>query len=344
MGHRANLFLVQDQRVSIYYSHWAAITLTADLFWGPDHALQYLRDQREVDETRLLDDVWAEGAAVVDCDKKLLLLFGGEDLRYDVPLRRVYLQLIRRVWSPWAVRWAYEGFAEIAEAVGIPSAKVLSTDDSGGRPTPSLTPPPEREWTRTVGSVRATEGTLLIFPLEQEPRRYLMAGPKLIEEAQRSHGLEHLHWAEWVPDGFPTGGFHFDLSKKTLDFWSAADEPQLMRHLPDIWQSWMINWHKDEFESQLELTDGKVSFPVQSKDVLQDKLRQVLLDGDVPTSLPTVPAKKKFNPVQTMFEIITKLASKGQTVKVSPFALRDDRLELSLAERRRIFEFAIGAA
>src|SRR5262245_59489595 len=126
MGQRANLILIEGDKQTIYYNHWCANTLDKDLFWGPDFATSFFRIQREVYETGGLDDVWAEGGAILDRDNNVLLLFGGGDLRYDVPIRRVWLQMLRRVWQGWEIRWAYEGIADMADYVGYPRDNVLS--------------------------------------------------------------------------------------------------------------------------------------------------------------------------------------------------------------------------
>ena len=96
MGHRANLIVVRAGGYDLYYSHWAANTLPRDLFWGPAHALAFARAQRPADDW--LDDVWAEGGAVIDPGARVLRLFGGEDLASDVPLRRLYLRLLAAVY------------------------------------------------------------------------------------------------------------------------------------------------------------------------------------------------------------------------------------------------------
>ena len=46
-----------------------------------------------------------KAALVVDQDTRQLLLFGGEDIRFDVPLRRVYIELLGKVWKDWRVQW-----------------------------------------------------------------------------------------------------------------------------------------------------------------------------------------------------------------------------------------------
>src|SRR4051812_42715096 len=113
MGQRANLILVQGGRHQLYYTHWRANTLPRDLFWGPDHASRFIRIQQPT--TEWLDEVWAEGGAVMDHDARVLLLYGGEDILYDVPLRRLYLRALARVWDGWEIRWAHEGIADLAD-------------------------------------------------------------------------------------------------------------------------------------------------------------------------------------------------------------------------------------
>lgn len=77
MGQRANLILVEGREYQLFYSHWCANTLPRDLFWGPEHAVAFIRIQRAVDDSGWLDEVWAEGGAVVDLDRKHFLLYGG---------------------------------------------------------------------------------------------------------------------------------------------------------------------------------------------------------------------------------------------------------------------------
>jgi len=126
MGHRANLIIATNERYDLFYSHWAANTLPQDLFWGPDHAMAFIRVQRHVDESGWLDDIWAEGGAVLDQTNRCLTLFGGEDIRFDVPLRRIYLELLGKVWKGWQVRWAHNGIVDLADYVGYPRDKVWS--------------------------------------------------------------------------------------------------------------------------------------------------------------------------------------------------------------------------
>jgi hypothetical protein len=50
MGHRANLVLIEDHAspYQLFYSHWCAISLTDDVFWGVDDTLRFVKNQQRV--------------------------------------------------------------------------------------------------------------------------------------------------------------------------------------------------------------------------------------------------------------------------------------------------------
>jgi hypothetical protein len=322
MGQRANLIIIENREYSLYYSHWCANTLTKDLFWGAEHAIEFVRLQREVDESGWLDDVWAEGAAVIDCDNRVLLLFGGEDLLYDVPLRRVYLGMLRRVWESWEVRWAYEGIAEIADYVGYPRVNVLSEKEDDA--CPYLSPPEEVDWTEIVGSFQLSD-KLMLYPLNEYIEDFLMAGANIISQCEECSGLEILYLED-----FPNAGFHIDTNAKTLEYWSANDLPGIPDRIAAKWDGWHVTWHHDRYEFQLDATAGKLRFPTSSIEELQTQLKEMLLSEYGQSS------------VDTLLKIAEEEREKGEEVTINRLALRDDRLEVDKIDRQRIFELALG--
>ena len=60
MGHRANYVVVAGGKRELWYSHWTANSLTRDLFWGPQHALPFIRRQQPTEEW--LDDLGRRAA------------------------------------------------------------------------------------------------------------------------------------------------------------------------------------------------------------------------------------------------------------------------------------------
>jgi hypothetical protein len=236
MGQRANLILVEGREYQLFYSHWCANTLPRNLFWGPQHAAAFIRIQRAVDDSGWLDEVWAEGGALLDLDRKHFLLYGGEDVLYDVPLRRVYLELLGQVWKGWSVRWAFEGIADLADYVGYPRDRVLSNDDQESTDDTSA-PPAQKDWTDLVASARFDDGTVCLYPLAGDVATYLSSGPKLVENLRKADGHPELHLDEWTKE-FPGGGFHLDLLAQRLEFWVARDAPDIGKRVGRAWPGW----------------------------------------------------------------------------------------------------------
>src|SRR5262245_61366966 len=117
MGHRANYVVRDGGRVELYYSHWGALQLLRDVFWGEDIAVPMMRECRGAEH--LMDEVWCEGAALVDRDARRLLLFGVEVPGDD---RVAFLELFPLTWPGWSVEYATGGICQIAEAVGLSAA------------------------------------------------------------------------------------------------------------------------------------------------------------------------------------------------------------------------------
>ncbi len=319
MGQRANLAIGNARGYDLFYSHWCANTLPRDLFWGPDHALAFVSQQRSVEPSDgWLDTIWAEGGAVIDPENKSFLLYGGEDLLYDVPLRRLFLSLLNVAWDGWVVRWAFEGIAEIAEYLGVDREHVIANSDDTDERVAVLTPPQERAWLRCVGTFRSNDG-LSIYPLDGYVMDYLLAGPQLVDASNTVQSFASLNVSEWTPD-FPVGGFHIDRNKRQLDFWMADDCPNAPVEVAHAWNNWTVNWHKDCFESQLSLTDSALVLSQRP----QSELLSVLLEM----------LNQESKPIDVL-DLAQRLSDHkgGGKVIVNPFATRDDRISVD-AERR----------
>jgi hypothetical protein len=320
VGQRANLVLVEAGNYQLFYSHWCANTLPRDLFWGPDHAAAFIGIQRPVEKTEWLDEVWAEGGAIVDLDQRHFMLFGGEDLLWEVPLRRIYMRLLTQVWKGWTVSWAYEGIAGLADYVGYPREKVLATnrhDGCGG-----VTLPETKEWTDLVASLRLGDGTFRFYPLSGDAAAYLSEGPELVPQFRELGGFPQLDLNEWSRE-FPRGGLHIDLSDRTLDYWIAEDSPDIQNRVAAAWQGWRTEWHHDQYEMQLERTAGNLQFPAQDQGALLHRCREMLLVERGAVDITEV----------------AKLLVKGGVatdVQMNASALRDDRLHVPRERRLSI--------
>jgi hypothetical protein len=329
MGQRANLIVVENGAYELYYSHWCANTLPRDLFWGPDHALSFVRIQRRVDESGWLDEVWAEGGAVVDLDRRLLLLYGGEDLNYEVPIRRLYLALLRAVWEPWTVRWAHEGIAEIAEYVGYPRSRVL-VEPKEVDTLSSIAPPKDPKWTEIVMSFVGDDGATKLFPLAEGVKSYLLRGSVLADLARRTKGMAELDVAATGAE-FPRGGFHVNARERTVDFWCAAEWADAPARVAAVWPGWEARWQRDRFEAQLDLCGARLRFPYLSRETLEARIGEMLLH------------EPSASPVDGLLMFADLERREGKEVEINEYALRDDRLGLSGSERARILDRALEA-
>ena len=327
MGQRANLLLVRGGDYELYYTHWGAGTLPADLFWGPEWAERFVRAQQRVDETGWLDDVWAEGGALLDLDRHRVLVYGGEDLANEAPLRRRYLELMRRVWRDWEVHWAHEGIAALADYVGHPRREVLTADPRDA--VCSLEAPPEPRFVQCLGSVRWAQRGIRLYPLHEHPLEYVACGPELLASGGARNGRDAFGEGHW-PEEFPIGGFHADVLRRTLELWITADAAGVVEHLGDRWPGWEVAWHHDAWEWQEDRCDGRLRYPRPDPAALEQRLVDLLLGP----------------PRTSGAEMVQRLAAthraEGKQVEISPWALRDDVREVPLEARRRILAAALG--
>ena len=112
MGQRANFMIKSDSRWSFYYDHSAAGSMEYCLIWGPEESLFLIEQTRPVKQ--LMDEVWCEGAALMDLDEDMLLFFGGESIYYDSWEQEAFIELLRAQWPGWRISWAHEGIVSCA--------------------------------------------------------------------------------------------------------------------------------------------------------------------------------------------------------------------------------------
>lgn len=322
MGQRANLAIGNAKDYQLFYNHWCANTLPQELFWGPSHALKFISQQQMVDRNEgWLDMTWAEGGAVIDTSTKTLLLYGGEDLLFNVPLRRVYLELLKTVWGDWSVRWAFEGIVEIAEYLEVDRKKIIVDSINRTDHAFALHPPRQPDWLNCVCTVRAKDG-VGVYPLDGELTDYLLTGPKIINLSSDIESLPTLNISDWTNE-FPQSGFHIDATQKKLFFWTANDAPNLVNEVSDVWLGWSVNWQYDRFESQIKLSGTSL---------IMDQLPRATLIADAVNLLDrdSVPFD--------MLGLAKRISEQhnGQHVHVNPSAIRDDRLSFNAKRRSEI--------
>ena len=43
MGHRATYAIRESGTIELFYSHWGALSVPVDIFWGPEEAEAFIR-------------------------------------------------------------------------------------------------------------------------------------------------------------------------------------------------------------------------------------------------------------------------------------------------------------
>lgn len=332
MGHRANLVLVDDAGYELFYCHWCATTIPQSLFWGPDIAQAWVTQQQLCpDKDCWLDETWAEGGAVIDRAKKQVFFYGGgyddEDIRYDIPRRRLFLNLMRQVWRGWNIQWAYSQFRDIAQYVGYPIEDVQTSETSSvfsGEIT--LTEPEELAGFGVIISIRLDDHSLRLCAIDSNGDALLRYDERLVAAMR-----DQVHRTEMDLDRpgqlFPKGGLHIDVPTKKLSLWTTEDIKP-MNALPHYWPGWEIDWLKDNFEAHLALTDNRLRFPAVSDEQMLSRFETILMGQD-------------HGALPGFLSMLEKLKQEGKTIAANPSALYENLFELEIERRRQIFDHAV---
>lgn len=337
MGSRANFVLVEGGRHRLFYSHWGAMTIPEDFFWGPEIAGEYVRAHDPAHEW--LDDKWAEGGVLIDMDHHVLLLYGGQSLEGQPLLTRTYCRLLLWTWPGWKIRWAHEGVSAPAEHAGvrIGTASAGTKISLFGRldslirrattwPKFHLSDPDlPNPWLDTVMSVKWPDGAVHIYPICEGFDRVALLGPQVVRRLRRSRGLNEL-----VLPIMPDWGAHLDPQTLSMDFWTGRCDPQSRRRAGEAWKGWSLKWHRDAFEMQTALTGEKLSFPVESEDSRLDQIAALLL------------GKEMGHPLEAL-KHLPGIQSGSNTISVSAPALRHPRPGISRETKEGILERALDA-
>ncbi|MFK0158663.1 hypothetical protein ACIQVK_42170 [Streptomyces sp. NPDC090493] len=249
MGARAQYVVVENGAWQRYYSHWAANRVVDDLLPGPAAATRCFRANREIDEW--LDDVWCEGAALVDHDRRVLLWFAFVDSWDDYVAARAVLA---RTWPGWDVRFAHDGMGDLTHHLGLGRDLTRTPgwfetfEPSGFQGTEDTTP-----W--SVVSVRLSDGGVRAWGSCWEPVAHVAGGPGLIDLIAASPATP-------VPTAMPCGGVHFDPQAHTVSLWAVQTVTGVPGWPLPGWEDWVLDFHGDDHTRQAGLLPADFRFPV----------------------------------------------------------------------------------
>lgn len=222
MGERANYAIVDADGLRLYASRVGALTLLDDL------ARHQIDTSTPV--TQWYDDVWCEGAVVVDQTNQTLLLFtwhhdGVED-------RAQKLAAIAKAWPGWRLRWAYEGIEQIVEHVGGDRREVRTDHDrTEGSWGPCDEFPEEVNFLLTIDEHEHW--------LHHELNEPVWAGPALLDVRVTRQRGRHAD-----------SGLHLDTRNRTAGFWTTVAIRGSLADLAARWPGWTFEFWEDRHAEQ----------------------------------------------------------------------------------------------
>lgn len=255
MGSRANHVIVGDDGFELFYSHGGAVTMPADLARGPAW-IEEVRRLRPVEDW--LDDVWCEGAAVIDPATRTLLHFTWH---HDGTADRARsLAEIRRAWSGWDVRWAYGGIEDVVDYVGVDRRTVRTEREE----VESLHGPHEDfpQDASCVVTVRGADGVLRGYAVHHAFGEPLWAGPRLLHLVERLTPLPGRGVLS-ADDTGPDLGVHVDVARREVGCWTTAVvKGGTIADVAEWWPGWRFEFWEDRHEEQARRCAGEFeAFP-----------------------------------------------------------------------------------
>ena len=262
MGQRANLLVGRHGSWTLYYDHWCANRLDVELFWGPQLALAFIEQREAREGSWWLDEVWGEGAAAVDLDRRVLLFFGGEDILWNIPLRRAHLALMKEAWPGWEIGWADEGIVTVGAYAGEPASRFLTHDQHGPGARFCVVPDyPEDNGTLLTCTMAKATTARRVCGYEEA----LLLGPEQLAVLNDVEGASSLEWENEMP----TGGCHIDFDRTSIAFWWAKTTPAIEERVRAAWPGWQVTWLRDRYEDHVELSGLDIRLPEKSPAALQ---------------------------------------------------------------------------
>ncbi|WP_330271075.1 hypothetical protein OG205_28430 [Lentzea sp. NBC_00516] len=258
MGSRANYVIVDERGWELYFDNGGAVPLLGTFADGPAEVIEFVRETNPAEHW--LDDVWCEGAALIDSVDHVLLLFTWHHDGVDDRARR--LAAIRSAWPGWRIRWAYGGLEDVVAYLGIDRATVRAAERR--HPVLQLQPGDFPIIPNCLVTIRQADGSVHGHMLDHLHGEPLWAGPGLLDSVAV---LTPTQGWERQPDEDlgPELGLHFDLANREFGFWTAATFNGTVDEIAARWPGWRVEFWEDRHEEQtLRCGTGFRMFPFEA--------------------------------------------------------------------------------
>ncbi len=257
MGRRAS-FVIRKNGIDTYlFDHYVAGDIVTPLFYGLDSALDMFDWGRE--DTTILDEVWAEAAAIIDLDAKVLMFWGSDRLLDNVPLIPYIINFMETVtWHGWDVRHAKWGMLSMADYLGLPRSSVCATYQKPSEESRKyhfnwwLTAE-DNDYVHTIISHRKLNGNLSNYTIELDLEDTLTLGEDLLKIIQ-DREISSLPHQKEVDECL-----YIDEINKTIHiFWGyPLGSNALVYQLDLYWSGWQVKWIDEGYAGHLKLIGYK---------------------------------------------------------------------------------------
>ncbi|MFJ3103517.1 hypothetical protein [Streptomyces sp. NPDC086835] len=252
MAERARYVVVRDGSWQQFYFRWGGPRLAVDAAEGPEEFGRFIAGLEPAGPGDWMDDIACEAAAVVDHDRRVLLLFTWHLETYEE--RRTLFAVLARTWPGWEVRWAYDGLEDVVAHVGVERESVRS--ELGSRPGGPLhaAAPDEPDFTIAV-TVTYRDGPQAHAVFGENVSDVLAHGPGVVRQllpGSRVSRLPHI----------PYGGVHIDVPARRVAAWTRGNflgGAAAADRLPG-WPGWEWTCWYDAHVRQQEASAGALAF------------------------------------------------------------------------------------
>jgi hypothetical protein len=235
MPHAAIFALVDSGRTRLFVDHDGGLSLPSFAMRGPNAAMRHLEELVECEQWFSEDE--CEGGLLIDRDRQMVWIFGGDEIAYQQALQRALVRMLKGVWSGWQVRWAHRGVTDLAAQCGVSAPRTRSRRlparftayDLCGLESPGQTES-EKCWV----SVRTSRGAIVDAIFDSRDRGVLGLSPELLPAI-----LSARHVG---PPAEPTVncGAVVDIGFRTVVIWDSAPAANLAVRLARRWPTWSV--------------------------------------------------------------------------------------------------------
>ncbi|MCX5210407.1 hypothetical protein OG689_14090 [Kitasatospora sp. NBC_00240] len=257
MGSRANYVVVEGGDWTLHRSHWGAGRVATDLAHGPAAATRCFRANSRVDDALRtdpdgwLDDVWCEGAALVDHDRRMLLWYCDE---WDGWARYAAQRaVLARTWPGWEIRWASDGLGDLHDHLGLGRGFTRRDAEPQEAGAPFWERPDEDD-TRTLLTVRRPDGRVRAWGSPLEVVDQLGGGEALLGLLPDDASVPGLAT-------MPDSGIHLDQLTRTIGVWTTVPMVGLRSWPLPGWAGWELCLWGDDHTRQAAASDDVVHLP-----------------------------------------------------------------------------------